>query len=187
MKNLRTLLTENVNGATFISLDSKTEVKLTKTIPNPHYSINDKEEPKRIPNPHFERVTKVTEGLNVMVFQNKTTNSYENMVNRRLTSEGFEPKSFTVGPRTWGSRIPNTCFVEHKGQHYLEVICMKQGTTTYQLNGQPFNREDVLGMSKPKEGSQGGLSDKVIIRTYNVDNITQIKVNKQTVTDLYFK
>ena len=99
-------LLNQVNGASFISIDTLTNVKLTGGKKNPFQG----------------RVTKRVTGSSVMVFQNKNSNGYENMVKRRLQQEGVNPNTFTLSPRAWGQRVPNTCIVEHNGDLYAEVI-----------------------------------------------------------------
>jgi hypothetical protein len=152
-------LLADVNGATFISIDTVTPVTLTGGKKNPLQG----------------RVTKQTVGSSVMVFSNQKINGYEAMVNRRLTSEG--KGSFEVGPRQWGTRVPNTPFVTHKDQSYLEVIFLKPGDVQYLVDGAPFN--DVIdGLTEKPEGEQGGLDNKVFIRTINTLNVKAITVNK---------
>lgn len=159
----KTLFTEHVNGATFISIDTKTDVTLLGGKKNPMQG----------------RVQKSTTGSNVMVFQNKTTNAYENMVNRRLEKEG-KPVVFEVGPRKWGTRIPNTPFVEHNGELYLEVIFLRAGEVQYLLDGQPVDKADIEGLAeKPDYEGQGGLDNKVIIRTFKVSSIVGFTIDKQ--------
>lgn len=153
-------LMSSVNGATFISIDTVTEVKLTGGKQNPLQG----------------RVTKENVGSNVMVFQNKTTNAYENMVNKRLAQEG--KGEFTVGPRSWGHRVPNTPFVEHNGNAYLEVIFLSSGRSQYCVDGVPFHGH-IDGLPVRSEGEQGGLENKVIIRTFNLDSIRSIVIDKQ--------
>ena len=155
-------LMKDVNGSTFISLVTETSVKLTGGKKNPLQG----------------RVTKLTTGSNVMVFQNKTTNAYENMVNRRLEKEGMLPNSFSVGPRAWGTRRQNEPFVDHDGHVYLEVIFLSSGHSQYLVDGQPFDGI-IDGLPSHSEGQQGGLENKVIIRTYNILNIKSITINKQ--------
>lgn len=152
----------NVNGTTFISINTKTPVKLAGGKKNLLQG----------------RVEKVVTGSNVMVFQNKTTNGYENMVNRRLEKEG-KSASFTVSPRAWGERITNTPFVEHDGKLYLEVIFLKGGEVKYFVDGAEYNGQ-IDGLPIHQEAHQGGLDNSVIIRTFKVENITSITVDKQT-------
>lgn len=125
------------------------------------------------------RVTKVMEGANGQVFTNTNVNGYENKVNRRLEAEGKE--AFELSPRAWGHRIPNTPFVEHNGKKYLEVVMSSAGTVHYELDGKPIAKSEIIGLKEKTEGEQGSLSDenKVIVRTFAEDSITQIKINGQ--------
>jgi len=158
--NIRDIIDANINGATFITIDTVTPVKLTGGKSNPLQG----------------RVSKMVTGSNVMVFQNKTTNGYDNMVKRRLEKEGKDPGSFVIGPRQWGEREDNTPFVTHNGKEYLEVIFMSAGDVQYFVDGQPYVGE-IQGLPVSTEGHQGGLDNKVIIRTYTVENIQAITIN----------
>jgi hypothetical protein len=163
MTQLQNILAQ-VNGASFISIDTLTEVKLTGGKKNPMQG----------------RVTKAMVGASVMVFQNKKSNAYENMVQRRLVQEGKDPASFELSPRKWGQRIPNTPFVEHNDQIYLEVIFLKSGKVTYLVDGLPFDGEiEGLPSNEPDEDSQGGLSNKVIVRSFKAASIKRIRVDHQ--------
>ena len=169
--NLASLLINGVNGSTFISINTSTEPRMNGGKSNPFKG----------------HVRKITEKANVMVFQNKNINAYEAMVQRRLTKEGKNPLSFQLSPRVWGHRIPNTCFVEHNGQYYLEVIFLNNGHTHYELDGVPTPPIKQWNLTDhTNESEQGGLDDKVIIRTFKVENITSITINKTTYSDLYF-
>ena len=170
MTNLRTLL-ENVNGATFIAIDTSTEPKLTGGKKNAYKG----------------RVRKIMTGANVMVFQNKTINGYDAMVKRRLEKEGKAPESFSLSPRAWGTRLPNTPIVEHKGSYYLEVIFLNKGDVHYEVDGAVTDPATITGLAGYNgEAEQGGLNDKVIIRTFKIDSITSITINGETYTDLTY-
>lgn len=176
MINLYELMTENVNGGTFVSIDMKTVPTLRGGKKNPMLG----------------RVEKLVEGAQVMVFQNKTGSAYGNMVQRRLEKEGKNPYGFELGPRKWGSRIPNTCFIEHHkdgvDKYYMELIFLRPGTTTYLLDGQPIDPNHIQGLVFTQDtAEQGGLEDKVIIRSVAVENIEKVTVAKQTHTQFYFK
>lgn len=161
MNKVEKLFVENVSGATFIALDTLTPVKLVGGKANPDQG----------------RITKQTIGSNVMVFQNKNSNAYQNMINKRLISEGKNPE-FQVGERTWGTRIKNTPFVEHNGEMYLEVIFLKCGDVTYLRDGQLVNKSDIQGLPVEQEGgNQGGLDNKVIIRSFKFSSITGVTIN----------
>ena len=162
MANIREIL-KNVNGASFISIDTVTPVTLRGGKKNELQG----------------RVTKKVVGSNVMVFQNKTTNAYENMVNRRLAKEG-KASTFEVGPRSWGTRIKDTPFVEHNGHLYLEVIFLPAGEREFLVDGARYTN-NIPGLPVTEERSeQGGLDNKVVIRTFNVANITHITVDHTT-------
>ena len=166
--NLVDLLTK-VNGATFISINTSVEPRM----------LGGKK------NPFKGRVRKIVEGSNVMVFQNKTTNAYKNMVERRLTKEGKDPASFKLSPRTWGERVPNTCFVKHKDKLYVEVIFLSKGKKHYTLDDEEATPVNLWRLNEGgEEGKQGGLNNKVIIRTFHIENITQITIDKHTYNNL---
>lgn len=154
----------NVSGASFIGLDTLTEVKLTGGKSNPFQG----------------RVTKRSTGHRVIVFQNKNSNAYENMVERRLVAEGKDPASFELQPRKWGTRIPETPFIEHNGQLYLEVIFLGAGNSEILVDGKPY-KGDIPGFPQERDNadSQGGLDNKVIIRTYKCDSVKVVRVDKQ--------
>lgn len=156
-----------VSGSSFVGIDTLTEVKLLGGKGNPHQG----------------RVTKRTIGSQVMVFQNKNINGYEAMIKRRLAQEGKDPASFELGVRTWGTRIPNMPIVQHEkdGQvhYYLEVIFLKPGVVEYRLDGLAINEADIVGLKSDGGGAQGGLDNKVIIRSFAADSITEVRIDSK--------
>jgi len=156
----------NVSGAAIISLNTVTDVTLAGGKKNPLQG----------------RVTKKTTGSNVMVFANKNVNGYAEMVKRHLEKEGKNPDSFKLGDRVWGERIAGTPFVAHKGKKYMEVIFLSAGKTEYIIDGVPASIDSIQGLGQPdiSESSQGGLDNKVIVRTYAVDSIKSLKVGSET-------
>jgi len=172
MTNIRTAINDNVNGASFISITTETDPRLTGGKKNPHKG----------------HVTKVMCGGNVMVFQNKNIHGYDAMVKRRLETEGKDPSSFELGKRAWGTRIAGTPFVEHKGEYYLEVIFLHSGEVHYEFDGTNIHKDAVIGLPvKAVEGNQGGLTDKVIIRTFKVSSIRSLVIGGEEYTDLEYK
>lgn len=158
----------NINGASFVGLDTCTEVKLTGGQKNPMQG----------------RVTKRMTGATVMSFQNKNINAYEAMVQRRLAAEGKDPASFELGQRAWGTRVPNMPIVEHhkdgRPAYYLEVIFMAPGAVSYYLDGNPIAASDIQGLPAATNGEQGGLENKVVLRTFAADSIVELRVDGQT-------
>jgi hypothetical protein len=170
MTNIRPILND-VNGASFIGISTVTTPKL-------------KGGKKNALNGH---VKKIMEDTSVMVFQNKKKNGYDSMIKRRLEQEGKDPENFTLGPRVWGERIPNTPIVHHNGNYYLEVIFLRPGKTHYEVDGVKTNPEDIEGLViDHTESDQGGLNNKVIIRTFKLDNITKFKFGGNTYTNLKY-
>lgn len=162
MTNIRTVF-ENVNGASFVGVDTEVVVTLKGGKSNSQQG----------------RVTKVVVGSSVMVFQNNKENGYANMVQRRLEKEGKDPKSFELSERRWGERETGTPFVTHKGATYLEVIFLKAGDVTYLLDGKVISKDDVVGLPEKKAGGQGGLENTVIIRTFKLASVTAIRIDAQ--------
>jgi hypothetical protein len=160
---------KTVNGTTFIGIDTLTNVTLTGGKGNEFQG----------------RIQKLNEGSNVMVFQNKNSNGYENMVQKRLQQE-HKDVIFEVAPRKWGERIPNSPFIKHtpKGslveKLYLEVIFLRSGRTSYLLDGKPISKESIVGLPEDREESgQGGLESRIILRTYALDSICRVSINKE--------
>lgn len=156
----------NISGASFVGIDTLTEVKLTGGKKNPMQG----------------RVTKRMIGASVMCFQNKSINGYEAMVQRRLAAEGKDPASFELGVRSWGTRVPNMPIVEHEKdgatKYYLEVIFLKPGNSEYLLDGNPIVAGLIEGLPVVADSEgQGGLDNKVIIRTFAADSVTEIRVD----------
>lgn len=171
MINYETLneLVSKVKGTTFAGLTTKTGVKLKGGKKNPMQG----------------RVEKLTENANIMVFSNSEKSGYGEMVKRRMLSEGKNPEEFQMKPRAWGTRIGNSPFIEHNENKYFECIFVSPGKSTYLLDGQPVKKEDIEGFPEPKEktegevNSQGGIEDKVILRTFKLDSIVSIKLKNE--------
>lgn len=166
-EELKKIINE-VNGCTFAGLDTITSVTLFGGKKNPMQG----------------RVTKRNVGSNVMLFSNTDVNPYEMMVKRRLEAEGKDPAVFTVKPRTWGTRVENSPFIEHKGKYYLEVFFRSSGKNVYYLDGNEIEKDQIEGLESPtakddtdKAPAQGGLEDKVQLRTYSIESIEKIRIN----------
>src|SRR6478609_7372191 len=126
IEQIRDLL-ERINGCTFAGLDSLTQVSLRGG--------------RR--NPQLGRVTKWCYGSRVMLFTNKNSSGYVNMVRRRLEKEGKDPMSYIPGQLAWGRRVYDSPLIQHEGKDYLQVIFLKPGTTEYFLDGEPIAKEDI--------------------------------------------
>lgn len=150
-------------GASFIGIDTHTDVKLTGGKKNPQQG----------------RVTKRMTGAVVQAFTNTNVNAYAAMVQRRLVKEGKPATDFVLSPRAWGVRVPNMPIVEHNGAYYFEAIFHKPGNSEYLLDGAVVPASSIQGLPARDEGEQGGLEDKVIIRTFKAESITELRINGQ--------
>lgn len=160
----------DINGASFVGIDTLVEVKLTGGKKNPHQG----------------RVTKRMIGATVMSFQNKNFSAYEAMVHRRLAAEGKDPTKFVLGERAWGTRIPNMPIVTHikdgVEKYYLEVIAVNSGVISYLLDGMPIDKKNIIGLQEKEEGEQGGLGNKVIIRCFASESIMALRIDGKEYT-----
>ena len=165
---------ETVKGTTFAGLDTITNIKLKGGKKNPHQ----------------DRVTKRTTGANVILFSNVEHSPYVAMVKRRMEQEGKDPSEFEAKPRAWGSRVGKTPFIEHKDKYYLEVIFRSPGKSEYFLDGKPIAKEDIEGLEVEKSetaqeteaASQGGIEEKIVIRTFAIENIEQIRLLGESIS-----
>ena len=154
---------ETLAGGTFVGMDTETTVVLKGGKKNPQQG----------------RVTKAMTGASVMCFSNTNGSAYNTMVLRRLEQEGKDPASFELSPRAWGERIQGTPFVQHKGAHYLEVIFLRAGAVQYMLDGVAVDESAIDGLPEKREGEQGGLENKVVIRTFAMDSIVALRADGQ--------
>lgn len=156
-----------VQGSSIASIDATTAVALKGGKKNPHQG----------------RITKKARGARIMLFTNTNHNAYKAMVERRLVAEGKNASDFQLSPRPWGQRIAETPFVENKDTLYVEAVFLSAPTeVTYLLDGQPIAKSDIQGLEeKREEGEQGGLENKVIIRTYKLESIDALRMGANSV------
>lgn len=154
-------LVQGFKGATFVGIDTETEVKLKGGKKNPMQG----------------HVTKRSTATVQIFTRGGAAGGYENKVNRRLNAEGQEV-DFEVGPRSWGVRRDDAPIVDHNGEQYLEVIYEKPGKSEYLLDGQPIQAAEIIGLDEgpTAAGEQGGLENKVIIRTFKFSSIKGIRI-----------
>jgi len=171
MINYETLneVISKVKGTTFAGITTRTQVKLTGGKKNPMQG----------------RVEKLTEDSNIVVYSNAEVSGYGAMVKRRMLKEGKDPEEFVMKPRAWGTRVGKSPFIEHNGKYYLECIFRSAGKTTYLLDGKPIDKEEIEGLPEPKEKteaqekSQGGIEDKIILRTFALESIVSVKLKNE--------
>lgn len=156
-----------VTGASIISLDTCTDVKLTGR-----------------DNPHKGSITKITSKVRGIILEK--TNGYHNLVFKRLIQEGIDPSSYQPSERRWGEHIDNTPLIVHNGNLYLQVITIGRGESRYFCNNKPVEFHDgvmtdhegyiISGIPKtPKPAEQGGINNKAIVRAYKIGSILEIR------------
>lgn len=154
---------DTIKGTRFASVDTTTDVKLKGGKGNPFQG----------------RVYKKTLGSTVILAVS-AENVYANMVKKRLLEEGKDFSEFKLKPRTWGVREGDTCIINHNDKKYLECIFVKGGKSTYYVDGVETDPSEIQGLDEPvkvNEESQGGLENKVVIRTYDINSIDEIRIN----------
>lgn len=127
------MLSKDVNrGANMIAFDALTDVKLKGGKSNPQQG----------------QVQKLHTDFSGIIFSNKNSSAYGNMINRRLEKDGKDA-NFVPGRLPWGTRIEGTAVIEHKGNYYIQVI---------------YNQKAVNLLDKAKEMNiELTENDKVLI------------------------
>lgn len=147
----------SVSGAKPVTIVTQTEAKMNKTN-----------------NPYFGKVLKQTKA-NVFINTN-----YEASVNRALEKEGKDT-TFVAKARVWGEKIPGTPLVMNNGKMYLSAQFLPQNKaeSIYIFEDRQIPKEDIINwLPAVKENKNQGLDQEVIIRTYQLDNIISITMDK---------
>lgn len=142
-------LLSQINGCTFASIDAETEVS--------------------------PGVKKVVSGRRVILFTNKLSNGYENMVKRRLIEAGKNPENFVLHDLPWGTRVPETPLIEHKDKVYLQCIELSEGTARYYIAVTGVEVDPAQLNLKERHSNQGlPPGEEVNVRAYDLNSITRI-------------
>lgn len=160
---------QQISGCTFASMDTRTVPVLQGGMSNPMQG----------------RIEKTTMGTRVMLFTNKGGSAYEAMVRRRLEQAGKDPNSFVLGELPWGARVPNTPWIYHKGEHYLQCIVMKPGECVYYVGGEEIKPENILGLRQDQDYRNQDLPQdtQVIVRAYKLASIFSLRLMGTEITD----
>lgn len=143
-------LLDKIQGCTFATLDTVTQ-----------------------PSPGIRKVSK---GERVILFTNKHSSGYENMVKRRLEEAGKDPDTFALGDLPWGTRLPNSPLIENKGKYYLQCIRLTEGRAQYFIGNREVREPSHL-MLRERRPTQGlPKSDAVEVACYRLDHIERIAV-----------
>lgn len=110
---------------------------------------------------------KCTTGESVILFTNKHSSGYENMVRRKLKKAGKNPDDFTLSDLPWGERVPDTPLITNKGEYYLQTILLTPGKSEYFIGDLPI-QEEYLDLRK--------RTNAVLVNTYKLESILRIAI-----------
>ena len=149
---------------------------------------------RKTDNPYLGRLFKVSKVSGTINWQ------YAGEVNRQREREGgFEivdgqPVVATVDefkshPRQWGQRIENSPFVEHKGQHYLELKVSESNGHEYRDENNEAITGEKLAHAKSffpnrSESSRQNVQNKIVLRDYRIDRVEAITLHDSGMTFL---
>jgi hypothetical protein len=96
-------------------------------------------------------------------------------------------EEFKAHERKWGTRIENSPFVEHKGQHYLEMKVSESNGHEYRDENNELVTGDTLEhaktfFSKRSESSRQKVENKIVLRDYRLDRVTAITLHDSGMT-----
>ena len=120
-------------------------------------------------NPFLGKVEKV------QTFSGLVNFDYEKSVNTSLAKQGKTSDFKAQKPAAWGTRVGNTCIIEHNGSFYVDMEVLRSLKVKYTIDGKAATKAEVeeiktwLPIRKaPTNGST------VIVRRPAFRNITHI-------------
>jgi len=98
---------------------------------------------------------------------------YEEGVRRATGNADFKAQG-----RTWGKRKDGTPYVEHKGEHYIQVKCEGKGAVSYFLDGKPVTDKTMIDefLKHKKVTRDGGY----VVRTFKLTSLTELRMGGTT-------
>lgn len=96
-------------------------------------------------NPMKDRVTKLSTALVTL----GETGAYA----KRKVEEGEFSSSDEVQKPKWGSRVGNTCIIEHKGNMYVDLIVEEKPKRTFFLDDSEIDQSEIVGLPKDRRDS----------------------------------
>ena len=140
-------------GAEFITIVAETKPKVRKT-----------------GNPYKEIVKRSV--VNGMINYN-----YEGNVNREREREGLTA-DFKASAPAWGTRVGNSCIIEHKGKKYIDFRLLNVLDTEYIADGKKVNIDDIKDfLPKRKSSGRQGVEKEIKVCRYSLDSIKEIRMN----------
>ena len=112
----------------------------------------------------------VIQGERVILFTNKYCSGYENMVRRRIEEAGKDASLFVLGKLPWGTRVPDSPFIEHKGKCYLQTIGLANGSEKWFRDGIEIDVSEHPLAQRYHQPDR----NRVEVHTYNIESIDRI-------------
>jgi hypothetical protein len=101
--------------------------------------------------------------------------SFARIVNNRRKKEGLD--GVDISGRVWGQHIPNTPFIWHNGNLYMECLVLKTLSEQYFKDGVEIDKQEVFsGGQAPDVYGLGKKSPKW--RTYKLSNVNSVRSKK---------
>jgi len=174
-ENLQTLLNALSNEPADVTIVSRTEPAMRKR-----------------GNPYLGKLFKVSTVSGTLNWH------YTAEVNKQRDREGGfeivdgvptvkEVETFVAKERKWGTRLPNSPFVEHKGNFYLEMKVNESQGHQYRdennelVEGEALEKRKAF-FSKKSSSSRQGVENQIILRDYRFDRITAITLHDSKAT-----
>ena len=156
-KQMLTVLGGMDKGNTFVTIVATTEPKMNKT-----------------GNPFLGNCYKTSRVNGSIQFD------YENNVNAQRAREG-EKKDFVAQKPSWGTRLGDSCIIEHDGKYYIYVRVLASLAHAYHdASGNAIDAEVVKPfLAKRKQSQTQGTEKEIIVRKYTISNIREMTVNGQ--------
>lgn len=103
---------------------------------------------------------------------------YAEEVNKRRKADRRK-QDFVPAPRAWGERYKTSPIIGHGAKAYLEVQ-FHHAAVEFRLNGSPMTPDETAELTAflpaGVEGARQKVKSPVVIRTYNIDSIREVRI-----------
>lgn len=120
---------------------------------------------RKTDNPFVGRVLKVQSMSGMIGYD------YEGNVNKALEKQG-EKADFKAQKPAWGTRVGESCLIEHKGQFYFDMRVLRSLKVKYMLDGKKIDKAKIADWLRKSSPATAG----VVVRRPKIDNIQKVHV-----------
>ena len=140
---------QTIKGASFVTISMTGDVSFAR----------------KTNNPFFGRTTKT------QTFNGILNYDYQGNVNRALEKQG-ETADFVASKPAWGTRVGDTCIIQHKGQTYFDIRVLRSLKTKYTFDGKAISKDEIRSWLKPSSPAQSGI----VVRRPKIENIFAMNI-----------